>query len=173
MEDKLSNVLASIGLALGGVLGLAGAFAPSAVLRSLAWGVDGAGIVMASALLMLGFHRKGQDLVAAGFLVLAIGEGVILSGGAIDLDASIPSFGAGTALWAVALVLIGIAPAFPLIVRLLGFASSIMFAATALQIFAGSHIVPTAAPLPGFAYPFFVATMFGWIWTLLFARAKS
>jgi hypothetical protein len=42
------------------------------------------------------FYRKGQDLVAAGFLVFAVGEGIILSGAAMDLTASVPSFGAAT-----------------------------------------------------------------------------
>jgi hypothetical protein len=39
---------------------------------------------MASAVLTLVFYRKGQDLVAAGFLVFAVGEGIILSGAAMD-----------------------------------------------------------------------------------------
>ena len=173
MGDKYLTVLASVGLAVGGVLGLAGTFAPSPSLRGLAWGIDGLGLVMASALLTLGYYRKGQDLVASGFLVLAIGEGIIVSGAAMDLTASVPSFGAGTGLWAVALGLISIPRAFPLIVRLLGLAASIMFAATAVQIFAGIQILPTSSPLPFYAYPFFVATMFGWIWTLLKAAGRS
>jgi hypothetical protein len=82
---------------------MAGAFAPSASLRGLAWGIDGVALVMAGAMLTVMFYRKGQDLVAAGFLVLAIGEGAILSGAAMDLDASVPSFGAGSSLWAMAL----------------------------------------------------------------------
>ena len=36
MNDKSLRVLASIGLAVGGVLGMAGTFAPSAALRGLA-----------------------------------------------------------------------------------------------------------------------------------------
>jgi hypothetical protein len=98
---------------------------------------------------------------------------IILSGAAMELAASVPSFGAGTGLWAVALGLISIPRAFPLIVRLLRLAASIMFAATAVQIFAGIQILPTSSPLPFYAYPFFVATMFGWIWTLLKADGRS
>ena len=84
---------------------MAGTFAPSAFLRGLAWGIDGVGLVMAGALLTLTFYRSGQDLIASGFLVFAVGEGLILSGAAMDLAASVPSFGAGTSLWALALVL--------------------------------------------------------------------
>ena len=171
MNDKPLRVLASIGLAVGGLLGMAGTFAPSASLRGLAWGIDGVGLVMASALLTVQFNRKGQDLVASGFLVFTVGEGIILSGAATDLAASVPSFGAGTGLWAVALVLISVPRSFPLVVRLLGLVAAIMFAATAGRIFAGVQILPTSSPMPFYAYPVFVATFFGWIWTLLKADA--
>jgi hypothetical protein len=166
-------VLASIGLAVGGILGMAGTFAPSATLRGLAWGIDGVALVMAGAILTVAFYRMGQDCVAAGFLVFAIGEGLILSGAAMDLDASVPSFGAGSSLWATALALISIPPVFPFLVRTLGLIAAGLFVATALQIFAGVPLTPLSSPLPFFVYPFFVATFFGWIWTLLKADMPS
>ncbi len=122
---------------------------------------------MAGALLTLGFYRKGQDLVASGFFVFTVGEGTILAGAAMDLAASVPSFGAGISMWALALMLISMPRAFSLPVRLLGLLAAIMFAATAVQIFAGVQILPTTSPLPVYAYPFLVATFCGWIWTLL------
>ena len=146
---------------------MAGTFAPSASLRGLAWGIDGVGLVMACALLTLAFYRRGQDLVASGFLVFVVGEGLILSGAAMDLAASVPSFGAGTSLWALALVLISIPSAFPLPVRLLGLFAAVLFGVTALQIFAGIQVMPTTVPLPFYAYPVLVATLVGWIWTLV------
>jgi hypothetical protein len=167
VNDKGLRVLASVGLAVGGVFGMAGTFAPSAFLRGLAWGIDGVGLVMAGALLTLAFYRKGQDLVAAGFLVFTVGEGLILSGAAMDLAASVPSFGAGTSLWALALVLISIPSVFTLPVRLLGFFAAVLFGVTALQIFAGIQVMPTTVPLPFYAYPVLVATLVGWIWTLV------
>jgi hypothetical protein len=165
--DQRLRVLASTGLAVGGILGMAGTFAPSSALRGLAWGIDGVALVMAGAILTVVFYRAGQDLVAAGFLILAIGEGIILSGAAMDLDASVPSFGAGTSLWAMALVLISVAPVFRFPIRILGLIAASLFVATALQIFAGIPLSPISSPLPFFVYPFFVATFFGWIWTLL------
>jgi hypothetical protein len=119
VSNKGLRVLASVGLAVGGVFGMAGTFAPSASLRGLVWGIDGVGLIMAGALLTLAFYRKGQDLVASGFLVFVVGEGLVLSGAAMDLAASVPSFGAGTSLWALALVLISIPRVFPVPVRLL------------------------------------------------------
>jgi hypothetical protein len=167
VDDKILRILASVGLALGGVFGMAGTFAPSASLRGLAWGIDGVGLVMASALLTMAFYRKGQDIVASGFLVFAIGEGIILSSAAMDLPASVPSFGAGISLWALALMLISIPRVFPVPVRLLGLFAGALFGVTALQIFAGAQIMPTTSPLPFNAYPVLVATLFGWIWTLM------
>jgi hypothetical protein len=146
---------------------MAGTFAPSASLRGLAWGIDGVGLVMASALLTLAFYRKGQDLVASGFLVFVVGQGLILSGAAMNLAASIPSFGAGISLWALALLLISIPRVFPAPVRLLGFVAAVLFGIAAVQIFAGIQVMPTTAPLPLYAYPVLVATFLGWIWTLL------
>ena len=78
MNDKHLRILASLGLAIGGIFGMAGSFAPSASLRSIAWGIDGTSLVMASAFLTLKFFREGKEIVAAGFLVFAVGEGVIL-----------------------------------------------------------------------------------------------
>ena len=167
MYDQRLSVLASIGLAVGGILGMTGTIAPSAALRGLAWGIDGVALVMAGAILTVVFYRAGQDLVASGFLVFAIGEGIILSGAAMDLDASIPFFGAESSLWATALALISLPPVFLFPVRTLGLIAASLFMATALQIFAGVPLSPISSPLPFFVYPFFVATFFGWIWTLL------
>lgn len=173
MNEKRLRVIASTGLVIGGVLGMAGTSAPSASLRALAWGLDGVGLVVASALLTVYYIRQGQDLVAAGFLVFAVGEGLILSGAAVDPVASIPSFGAGASLWAAALALISLPAVFPIPVRGLGLIASALFAVVAVKIFAGSPLSPLAAPLPFYAYPFFAATIFGWAWVLLKSGAQS
>ncbi len=159
--------LASIGLVLGGLFGLAGSFAPSESLRGLAWGIDGMGLVMASALLTVGYLRAGQELVAAGFLVFAVGQGLIVSGAAMGLAESTPSFGAGAGLWAVGLMLISAPRVFPLVARLLGVVTSLLFGITALRIFSGVPLVPTSSPLPFVIYPLFVATLGAWTWSLL------
>ena len=167
MNDKALRMLASLGLGVGGALGLAGTFAPSASLRGLAWGIDGIALVMACSLLTLRFFRLGQEMVAAGFLVFAIGEGLIVSGAAMDLAQSAPSFGGGAGLWAAGLASISVPRAFPTLVRLLGLAAALLFAVTACRIFSGAPITPLSQPLPFFAYPLLVATFVGWIVTTL------
>jgi hypothetical protein len=160
-------LIAAVGLAAGGVFGIAGAFAPSAPLRGLAWGLDGVGLVTASAILSIWFYRRGQDLMAAGFLVFLVGQSLILSGAAMDLAASAPSFGAGASLWAVALLLVSFPTVFPPAVRALGALAALLFVITAVRIFGGAAITPLSSPLPFYAYPVLVTTMGGWIWTLL------
>jgi len=167
MSDKSIRTTASIGLAVGAALGLGGTFATSDALRGLAWGIDGIGIVTAGAILTIYFARKGDDLLAAGFLILAIGESLLVGSAAMTLEASAPMFGGGVGLWAVALVLIGTSKFFPLVVRVIGFAAAILFAMVSVHIFYGDHLTPLSSPLPFFAYPVLVLTMIGWIWTLL------
>jgi hypothetical protein len=118
-------------------------------------------------LLAIKYFRTGNDAVAGGFLVFAIGEGLILlSGPAAGLQGSVPAFGAGTALWGTALLLISIPRLFAVPIRILGIVSAILFIVTAARIFLGEQLLPTSAPLPTYAYPLLVATFIGWIWTL-------
>jgi hypothetical protein len=167
MNDRSLRVIASVGLTVGGTLGMAGTFATSASLRGLAWGIDGIALVTACALLMLHYFKLGQEVVAAGFLVFGIGESLLVSSAAMDLARSTPSFGGGVGLWAAGLVLISAPGALPIVVRLLGFAAALLFAVTACCILAGAPITPLTRPLPFFAYPVLVATFVGWIIQLL------
>ncbi len=89
MKNPL-NVVAGIGLALGGVFGMIGTVVTQRNLQAASWGIDGVGLVVATALLAVKFFRSGNDVVAAGFLVFAIGEGVMLSGTATTLAGSVP-----------------------------------------------------------------------------------
>ncbi|GKS58576.1 hypothetical protein YTPLAS18_21030 [Nitrospira sp.] len=118
---------------------------------------------MAGATLTMIFYCMGQDLVAAGLLVDALGEGVILSGVALDLDAATPSFGVGSSLWAMALTLIRLPPVFPFPVRTLGIIAASIFTATALQIISGVHLTALSTPLFFFTSPIFATTFFGWL----------
>jgi hypothetical protein len=161
------NVVAAIGLALGGVFGLLGTVVSERNLQAAFWAIDGVGLVVATALLALKLSRTGNDIVASGFLVFAIAEGVMLGGTAGPLAGSVPSFAAGTALWSAALFLTSVPKQFAIWIRLAGTLGAILFAITAARIFWGEQVLPTASPLPFFAYPFLVLTFAGWIWTLL------
>ena len=167
MDQKHQRWVAAVGLGVGGALGMAGTFAPTDALRGLAWGIDGVSLVIASAVLAVMQMRNCRDILAAGFLVFAIGQGLVLSTAAVNPADAAPTFGAGVGLWAAGLALVSAPKGYPVVVRLLGFAASILLAIVAIQIFLGVHIDAKSSPLPFFAYPVLVATMLGWIWSLL------
>ena len=165
-SDRTLNRIAAGGLLMGAAFGLAGTLVTSSPLQASLWAFDGVALVVATSLLTLKYFRAGPELVAAGYLVFAIGEGVLLSGTAAGPRGSVPAFAAGTALWAAALALISAPPRLPGWLRLLGGAAACLFAITAGRIYAGEMLLPTASPLPFFAYPFLVATLVGWAWML-------
>jgi hypothetical protein len=166
-----ANILAAVGLALGAVFGMAGTMISQPSLRAAAWAIDGVGLVAACTLMALDFFSKKREIIAAGFLVFAIGESVMLSGTAAGAIGSVPSFGAGTALWATGLLLISGPKGFPVWVRAFGSAAATLFAITAARIFLGEQLLPTAWLLPSAGYPFLVITFIGWITVLLSDQA--
>lgn len=167
MSVQTSRLASAGGLVVGSALGMAGTFVPSDSVRALLWGVDGVVLIVAAALLTIHYLRKGNDLVAAGFLVFVVGEALILSSAAMDLSASGPTFSAGAGLWAASLFLLSLPRVAPLWVRIAGAIAGLLFLVVAVQLFTGSGLTPLSQPLPFFAYPFLVATLLGWAWERL------
>lgn len=164
MSDRGRRLIAPSGLVIGAILGMAGTFVPSAPARGLLWGLDGTALIVATALLMVHHLRRGNDVVAAGFLVFVVGETLILAGAAMNLVASAPVFAAGAGLWAASLTLVSAPNVMPSWVRAVAAVAALLFAVVAVQIFIGRALTPLSQPLPFFAYPFLVATLFGWAW---------
>jgi hypothetical protein len=164
VSDQSSRLVAPGALVVGAVLGMIGTFVPSASLRGLLWGLDGIALIIATALLTIHHFRRGNDIVAAGFLVFVAGETLILSGAAMDLAASGPAFAAGAGLWAASLVLVSASNVMPSWVRVVAAVAALLFVVVAMQIFSGHALTPLSRPLPFFAYPFLAVTLFGWAW---------
>lgn len=164
MSERPARWLAPAGLVIGAVLGIAGTFVSSDSLRGLLWGLDGVALVVAAAILAIEHGRRGNDVVAAGYLVFVAGETLIVAGSAMDLVASAPLFGAGAALWAAALALVSAPRVLPLWVRSVGVVAALLFAVVAVQIFTGRPMTALSRPLPFFAYPFLAASLLGWAW---------
>ncbi len=161
------DIAAAIGLAIGGLFGLAGTFVGQAGLRQELWAIDGVALVVATALLTMKFARLGDDCVAAGFLVFVAGECLLLAGNAAGLQGSVPSYGGGVALWSASLAMTSVPPTFAPWTRLTGVIAAILFAVAAAMIAWGDPLLPTSAPLPSLGYPFLVLTFAGWIWRLM------
>ena len=168
-----AKLLIAVGLCLGGVLGMVGTVVADPNLRAVSWAVDSVGLIIATALLALHYFRENKDLVAAGFLVYAIGEGAMLSGTAATLDASVPAFAAGTALWSAALLMTSVPKEFALWSRFTGVVAAVLFAIVSLRTFAGAHLTPLSSPLPFFAYPFLVLTFAGWFWKTIRSKRSE
>ena len=160
------KAIAILGIVLGGVFGMAGSFV-GANLRPSFWAIDGVGLIVATAILALRYFRDQNDAVAVGFLVYSTGEAVMLSGTAASLEASVPAFAAGTALWSAALLLVSLPRHFALWTRAAGLIAAVLFAITSGSIFWGQPVNPLTHPLPFFAYPFLVLTFAGWVVALL------
>ena len=102
------RVLAVIGLVLGATLGMAGSMVAASNVRAVCWAIDAAGVIVATVILALSYLRAAKMEVAAGFLIYAIGEAIMLTGTSMSLEASVPAFAAGTALWSLGLILISV-----------------------------------------------------------------
>ncbi|MER8374334.1 hypothetical protein [Mesorhizobium sp. M1406] len=162
-----SDIVAAIGLAIGGAFGLAGTFVASAPLRETLWTIDGVALVVATALLTMKYQRLGNDCVAAGFLTFLAGESLLLAGNAAGLEASVPSYVGGISLWAAALVMVSAPKTFAVWMRLTALVAAVLFVVSACMIIWGAPLLPTSSPLPAAGYPFLVMTFAGWIWTLV------
>ena len=165
-----------VGLAIGAVLGFGGKFLPVGPPRNVAHALSSLGIIMGSALLAAWFARQGKSTVSVGFALLALAEGIILSG--LFLLAGAPTFpgaytfAAGVALYAVALPLASVPPAFPLWSRIVGTLAAIPFAAHALLWLLGRSPAPSG-PLASIGYVLLIVTIIGWIITVLRATPSS
>ena len=172
MRGERLRVVAAAGLVIGALFGMAGAFAPSAELRGLAWGIDGTAIIVGCALLVAHHLRQGDEQLAAGFLVFLAGETLIVSASAVPLDAATASLGAGAGLWAGGLAVISASTAMPIFVRVTGGIASVLLAVTAVKVFCGAGLTPLSAPLPFYAFPFLAITLIGWAWVHASGRSR-
>jgi hypothetical protein len=162
--EQSSRLIACGGLVVGAVLGMAGTFVLSVPVRGVLWGLDGITLVVATVLLAIYYFRKGNDVVAAGFLVYAAGQSLILTTAAMDLAASGPLFGAGAGLWAASLFLLSAPKAAALWIRIVGVVAGALFLVVAIRLFMGHGLTALSEPFPFYAYPFLAATLLGWAW---------
>jgi hypothetical protein len=176
-ESSISHrILIVIGLAIGAVLGLGGNFFPAGSPQNVTYALSSLGIIMGSALFAAWFARRGHSIVAVGFALLALAESISLSG--IFLLASAPAFpgaytlAAGVALYAVALPLVSVPPAFPLWTRIIGTLAAIPFASYSLLWLLGRSTAPSG-PIASFGYILLTVAIVGWIITVLPATPSS
>jgi hypothetical protein len=98
MRPTTLDIVAALGLAVGGAFGLAGTFVGNVELRETLWMIDGVAVVVAATFLTMKYARLGNDCVGAGFLTFALGESLLLAGNAAGLQTSVPSYAGGIVL---------------------------------------------------------------------------
>ena len=159
MGDGHVTQVAPAALVIGVLLGMAGTFVPSDSMRGLLWGLDGTALIVATAILTIHHVRRGNDTVAAGFLVFVAAESLIVAGSAMELEAVGPLFAAGAALWAASMTLVSAPKLLPSWLRAVSVVGSVLFLVVAVQIFSGSPLTPLTKPLPFLAFPFLAETL--------------
>jgi hypothetical protein len=170
------RILIVVGFAIGAVLGFGGNFLPAGPPQNIVYAISSLGIIMGSALFAAWFARQGKSIVAVGFALLALAESISLPG--LFLLASAPTFpgaytfAAGVALYAVALPLASVPPAFPLWTRIAGTLAAIPFAAHAWLWLLGRSPAPSG-PLASIGFVLLIVAIVGWIITVLQAAPLS
>ena len=173
MTRNTGDLVIVAGLLVGAAFGIGGTMVSTDATRQVFWLIDGVGVVIATVLLAVRFLRSGDDVVAAGFIVFALGETLLISGTPAGLEASVPSFGGGVALWTAGLVLINSPGRLAIWIRSVGFVATLLFGVVAARIFLGERLLPTSSPLPYFAYPFVVLNFIGWSVTVMKRGGRS
>lgn len=172
-----SRTLIVVGLAIGAVLGFGGNFIHVGPAQNVVYTISSLGIIMGSALFAAWFARQGRDTVAVGFALLALAEGILLSG--LFLSASTPtdrgayaSFAAGVVLYTLALLLVSLPPAFLLWTHIAGALAAMPFAAYALLSLLGRSLAP-GGPLASIGYVLLILAIVGWMIAVLWAAPLS
>ena len=164
--NKKINVIASVGLLAGALFGIAGSIVTSPVKQIIMYEISSVGLTAACVLLAIKFLKEESDLIASGFLLLAIAEAVMSGGNSLGQIGGQPSFAAGMALYVPAFLFIGFSKGFPLWTRFTIIAAAIPFLISASKIFSGGQVLSTS-PLPGAGYGLFTITIIGWVIFLL------
>lgn len=164
-----TKVIVAGGLAVGVILGFGGNFLEAGGVQNLFYAISALGLIVASVLLTLE-HAAGDRFLAAGFVLLALGETRVLN--PTDVPGGEASFAVGVFLYAPALLLVALSRWAPMWARATGAAAAAVFAAHSL-IYLGGGTVDSTGPLAGAGYALLSLTFIGWIATVLRARPDA
>lgn len=142
------------------VLGLIANVPGEGPLQDLLHAVSSIGLVVAAALFALREARRGADLVAAGFAILAIAQVVMWAGAGTESEAS---FAAAALFFAPALLLISLPPRFAIWTRIAGALAAIAFGAHGVAfLLSGSPPEGLLNAEDSLAYPLLIIAVIGW-----------
>ena len=160
------RILIAAGFAIGAVFGMTGNVLPAGAPQDVAWVVSSLGLMMSSALFAAWFARRGHDIVAVGFALFALAEGVIVSGGTPTDPGGEASFAGAAALYALALLLIGVPAVLPVWTRIVGSLAAAPFGVHGLLWRLG-EAPESSGPFAGAGYMLLTIAVVGWIVSVL------
>ena len=148
------------GLAVFVVLGLVANIPGEGALQDLLHAVSSIGLVVAVALLALREARRGGDLVAAGFVILAVAQVIMWAGFGAGSEAS---FAAAVLFFAPALLLISLPPRFAFWARIAGALAAIPFGVHGIAYLLNGSAPEGLLNAEGnIAYPVLIIAVIGW-----------
>jgi hypothetical protein len=157
---------------VGAVVGLVSNFVPAGPPMDVGHGISSLGIILGSALFAAWFARRGLDTVAVGFALLAVAQGVIVSGGTPTAPGAEATFAGGAALYALALLVASLPAALPVWVRIVGGLAAVPFGVHGLLWWLG-NAPESAGPFASIGYMLLTVAMVGWIITVLRAAPSD
>ncbi len=147
------------GLAVFVALGLVANIPGEGPAQDLLHAVSSIGLVVAGALLALREARRGADLVAAGFAILAIAQVVMWAGVGPGGEAS---FAAAALFFAPALLLVSLPPCFAIWTRAAGALAAVPFGAHGVAYLLSGSPPEGLLNAEDTAYPVLLIAVIGW-----------
>jgi hypothetical protein len=162
--DNPVRQLTAAALAVGVVFGFGGNFLPD-LPQTFAHVFSSIGLVVGSAILALSILRQRRELVAAGFLVLAIAELVMWNNGS-SVELGDLAFSSSVLFYVPGLLLVSIPRGFPIWSRIAGGLAAIPFGIHGVQFFLGES-PSTSGPFAIGGYMLMSIAIIGWIVAIL------
>jgi hypothetical protein len=160
--EKSRAGLVGAGLISAAGFGQAGGAVEPGAAQSTFWAVSSIGLVFACLLLAITELREKNDVVATGFVLLAIGESLMWAGGCPGDPGQPSAFAAGVLLYVPALLAISAPKSdLPKSVRALGIVAAVPWLAYAMWFLGGKRPSPVG-PLAISGYIALSATCIAW-----------
>lgn len=140
------SVIIVVGLATGAIFGQLGGFVGEGSLQTIFYAFSSIGLVAASVLLALRYLSHARNLLASGFMILAVAEMIIWAGGQENSEASLA---AGALFYVPALLLISLPPGLPWLARVSGALAVLPFGAHAF-LYLIEQTPPDALTIAGY-----------------------
>lgn len=134
-------------------------------LQEICWAVAALFNVLGSAVMASKLTRERQDIAAAGYNILAIGN-VMIYGFIVAGDTGTGNYSGSIVLYVPGLALISFYTVFPLLLRALSMLAAIGFAVLSVLLLHMSQDMPIVKIISAVSYISFNFAMLGWAWNV-------